>query len=83
MDTANSQLGLDYESIYTYIWKQNSDIVKYIRILFSHLHNILDTAVKSESREKIMLYNKKTQRNAVFFMFSPFRFLIASASRLG
>ena len=44
MDTANSQLGLDYESIYTYIWKQNSDIVKYVRILFSHLHNILDTA---------------------------------------
>ena len=50
MDTADSQLGLDYESVYTYIWKQNSDIVKYIRILFSHLHNILDTA-------KLKLYN--------------------------
>ena len=47
MDTANSQLGFDYESIYTYIWKQNSDIVKYIRILFSRLQNILDTAKRA------------------------------------
>ena len=26
MDTANSKLGIDYEPIFTYIWKQNTDI---------------------------------------------------------
>ena len=37
-------MGFDYEPIYSYIWKQNPDIGDYTWILFSHLHNILDTA---------------------------------------
>ena len=40
-------MGLDYEPIYSYIWKQNPDIGDDIWILFSHLHNILDTADES------------------------------------
>ena len=38
-------MGFDYEPIYSYIWKQNPDIGDYTWILFSHLHNILDTAI--------------------------------------
>ena len=46
MDTTYSQLGIDYEPIYAYFWKQNPDIRELITESRLHLHKIVDTAHK-------------------------------------
>ena len=59
---------------------QNSDIVKYIRILFSHLHNILDTAefpnvsiiLIKIFKDIVAVASKDTIFVNNLFMFQPF-----------
>ena len=44
MDNADYWLGIDYEPVYAYFWKQNPDIRELITESRLHLHNIMDTA---------------------------------------